>query len=427
MNNDRSTHKYRKSPPRQYTHDPLQSQPLSANGRSEDSPRSEPLNGYNRGTDSLDARRSSGPLAQRPDPRRTRQLLRQQILATRKNGEDTGHIDPDINLNVDPYEEPLDSLDAYEDEVDTTLYSNRRARFGANRGYSGSSRRPAQREEGIIESPTRVPFDDELDYLDPDVGYDEEEQDPLAGRVGYAPETDVPARGYRRSQPLEYDDEAYEEEEELPPAKPERQSRPKQKKGGVSRRKLIAGAVIVTGGAIAAYELGPKIPGALQSAGTNIEHQIQDAFNRGLAAGEEAARKELINGLDALEGVSLDAAINAAKLTRTAYDVFVSPIITLAATIADDFLQALLSALLRARSWLANINADNATLIALTNILQSWVNQVHTMPKKLQTITETDLDGAQAYLNSLKRKIQEEQARLNGQKPSSTPTTTPKQ
>jgi hypothetical protein len=43
------------------------------------------------------------------------------------------------------------------------------------------------------------------------------------------------------------------------------------------------------------------------------------------------------------------------------------------------------------------------------------------MPKKLQTITETDLDGAQAYLRALQRKIQEEQAKLNGQQITPTP------
>src|SRR6202035_3750071 len=90
------------------------------------------------------------------------------------------------------------------------------------------------------------------------------------------------------------EDSDYEEEEAL--------AKPKKKKGFLSRRKLIVGAVVVGGGAIAAYELGPKIPQALQNAGTNIEHQLQDAFNRGVAAGGEAVRKELINGLDTLEG-----------------------------------------------------------------------------------------------------------------------------
>lgn len=56
-----------------------------------------------------------------------------------------------------------------------------------------------------------------------------------------------------------------------------------------------------------------------------------------------------------------------------------------------------------------------AHLLALTNVLQNWVEQVHNMPKKLQTITETDLDGAQAYLRALQRTIQQQQVILNGQ------------
>src|SRR6266567_3096811 len=129
-----------------------------------------------------------------------------------------------------------------------------------------------------------------------------------------------------------------------------------------------------------------------------------------------------------MEGVSLDAAIGAARLTRVAYDVFVSPLVTLAATVADDFLSISLAALIKARSWLQQINVDNATLAALQSVLQNWVKQVNTMPKKLQTITETDLDGAQAYLAALHRKIQEEQAKLNGQSTPTTPTpkSTPK-
>ena len=181
-------------------------------------------------------------------------------------------------------------------------------------------------------------------------------------------------------------------------------------------------------GGVAAYELGPKIPGAINNVGTNIEHEIQDAYNRGLAAGAEAVRKEFITALDSLEGVSLQAAMAAAKLTRVAYDAFVSPLVTLAATVTGDFLNVTLQALGIARGFLAKFNQDNETLAALQTVLQNWVKQVNTMPKKLQTITETDLDGAQAYLAALHRKIQEEQAKLNGQSTPTTPTpkSTPK-
>ena len=205
--------------------------------------------------------------------------------------------------------------------------------------------------------------DDELDYIDPDLGYDydyiDEDEDPLAYRLPYS----EVARGKRRSEPLEYDEE--EQEEVVKPSK--------KKKKGVSRRKMLLIGAAAAGTAVAGYELLPKVPHALEQAGTNIEHQIQEAFNNGMAAGEEAVRKEFINALDTMEGVSLDAAIGAARLTRVAYDVFVSPLVTLAATVADDFLSITLAALIKARSWLQQINADNATLAALQSVLQSWV------------------------------------------------------
>ncbi len=394
MNYDRAEKRtYRKSPGRQYgyEYDPLHSEPLTSNGRSNSSPQSEPLTGFLQDADTTGARRSSGPLSPRPDPRRTRQLLRQQILATKKANleEDTGQLDPDIDVEyAAPAPRPPAPVPA---------------------------RRPTRQYREPVEPPP-APYERELERLDPDLGYDEfYDDDPLAGRVGYAESPRaamiervpaIPDAGRRRAIPLA--EPEWEEEEEPRPRK-------KKKKGLFSRRKLIAGAILVGGGAVAAYELGPKIPGALESAGSNIEHQIQDAFNQGFAAGGQAVRKELINGLDTLEGVSLEGAMGAAKLTRVAYDVFVSPIVTLASTIADDFLSALLNALIKARGWLQQINADNSTLIALTSILQNWVTQVHNMPQKLQTITDTDLDGATAYLSALQRKIQQEQAILNGQ------------
>lgn len=400
MNEDRSGKRtYRRSPGREYgyEYDPLHSNPLSGNGqsgRSSVSPQSEPLMGKMKNAGTSSSTRSSGVLSPRPDPRRTRQLLRQNILATKaRNGAaaDTGHIDPEIRLNS---------------------YSPDTSRPQGG-GQAPQSRRYVEPVEHL--EPPAMPYEDELEYLDPDAGYDEE-IDPLAGRVGYPiaqREPEILLNGRRgsngsRSMPLAEPDIEEEEEDQ-------RGRKKKKKKGLLSRRKLIVGAVLVGGGAAAAYEFGPKIPALLESAASNVEHQVQDAFNRGFAAGGTAVRKELINGLDTLEGVSLEGAVAAANLTRTAYDVFVSPIVTLASTIAGDFLSALLNALIKARGWLQQINADNATLVALTNILQSWVNQVNTMPKKLQTITDTDLDGAQAYLRNLQRTIQQQQAILNGQ------------
>jgi hypothetical protein len=196
-----------------------------------------------------------------------------------------------------------------------------------------------------------------------------------------------------------------------------------QKKRKATRRKFLLGAAAVTGAAVVAYEVVPRIPQAVGDGAANIEHQLQQAFQNGVAAGAESARKEIINSLDTLEGTSLEGAIAAARLTRVAYDVFVSPLVTLAANVADDFLSVTLQALITGRKWLAQINEDSPTLAALQTVLQSWVDQAKTMPKKVQAITDSDLDGAQAYLRALQRKIQEEQAKLNGQ---TTPTPAPR-
>jgi hypothetical protein len=244
--------------------------------------------------------------------------------------------------------------------------------------------------------------------MDPDLGYDEE--DLLEERLRQAP-LRAPANA-RRTRVLDEEDEDELLEAELA-----------EKKRKAGRRKFLLGAVAVGGTAVAAYEILPRLPQAIGSGAANIEHQLQQAFQNGVTSGANAARKDLLNGLDSLEGFSLDGAIEAAKLTRVAYDVFVSPLVTLAAAVADDFLKVTLNALITGRKWLAQINEDSPTLAALQTVLQSWVDQVGAMPKKIQTITDSDLDGAQSYLRALQRKIQQEQAQLNSQ---GTPTPAPK-
>ncbi len=183
------------------------------------------------------------------------------------------------------------------------------------------------------------------------------------------------------------------------------------------------GALAVGGAGVAAYEIAPKIPGVVNGAASNIEHQLEDAFNKGLAQGADNARKELLTALQNLEGFTLDGAIGAAKLTRQAYTVFVSPIVKVGSVIAGDFLTTMLRAVTTARGWLKNAYLDNGTLEAVQTILQSWVNDVKTLPQQLDAITATDLDGAQSYLKALEAKVKDEQAKLNK---SGTPTSAPK-
>jgi hypothetical protein len=430
---------YRKSPGRQYgyDYDPLHSSSQNGSSQSGRLDAQAQSDGWPSqvvvGSD--DNPRTTGLLAPRPNPRRTRQLLRQNILASKTKSVplvETDQLAPDINTR---HFAPTENQGDY-DEQDDTLYSSRRARSLQAYPYH-------PRSESYIESGRNMAVSQDQigvpDYLDPDLGINEsdfEDEDPLARRLArpeqqrnrtparriddYAPE--VYEREKRRSAPVEYEED-YAEEDAYADEELEEQPARRKKKKAVSRRKLLFGAIALGGTAVAAYELAPRIPAALENAGTNIEHQLQDAFNRGVAAGGEAVRKDFINALDDLEGVSLNAAIDAAKLTRTAYDVFVSPIVTLSATIAGDFLSAINVALETGIGWLDKINYGSPTLNALQTVVNSWVKQAHNLPQKWQSATDTDLDGAQSYLRALQRKIQQEQAILNSQ---TTPTATPK-
>ncbi len=277
------------------------------------------------------------------------------------------------------------------------------------------------------QKPRRKEEEDEwrnFDFVDPDIGY----EDPLDQRIGFAEHPPVRRPSdYRASRrPVQFDAEPFDEDEYADEEEYEDERaarRHKAKKRKLTRRRLLWGLGLgaVAAGGVAAYELAPKLPQALEGVGTNIEKQLQDAYSKGIAAGEEAVRKEFLNALDDMEGISLQAAIGSARLTRLAYDAFVSPLVTLAATITGDFLSIILNALITGRGWLSRIGQDNDTLAAIQTVLETWKQKVTELPMELQSITDADLDGAQSYLRALQRKIQQEQAKLNS---AATPTTT---
>jgi hypothetical protein len=428
MPNDRSERRsYRKSPGRQYgyEYDPLRSRSTASQSGRADNAQSERWQ-----THSEPSR--SAALAQRPDPRRTRQLLRQNIIASKAHAAD----DDVEQLEQHEQERHAPRMPAHEGSDSVPL--------SRSRNYSPPPTRSSHVAQPHLPS-TRELMDEgeeedewaDFEDVDPDIGYEEPfegQQEYVAGpparsaqlppvpypRAGAA--TRVPERSRRLARPQDEEDEDDYYEEDEPP------TRRRRKKRKVSRRKLLVGLglVAVGGGAAAAYEFGPKVPQALGNVGSNIEHQLQDAFNKGVTQGAEQVRKEFITSLEDLEGFTLQGAITAARLTRVAYDVFVSPIIQAGATITGDFLSVMLQALKVGRSWLARVYQDNSTLAAIQKVLETWVAQVSNMPKQLNAITETDLDGAQAYLRALQRKIDDEKAKLNGPQPTPTAKPAPK-
>lgn len=433
---------YRKSPGREYgyDYDPLHNTHRSGSsqsGRLETAAPAERWNTQRETTDHL-ASRSGLMLAQRPDPRRTRQLMRQSILASKSRSvlpeDDTEQQESDVGPQPFFPEDDQYELDRHDDSM---LLANR---YRTHNNHLPQPYAPMPLSAPQEDVDTEENGFDEFDPVDPDIGYEDSIDAPMRypeAPLMEAPTLRPPARRVqeepqptvRRQAPVAYDEDDYDDEDDYEDGyyEDEQDSRParrrSKKKKGLTRRKLLVGLGLAAAGGVAAYELSPKIPQVLHDAGTNIEHQLEDAYNKGIAAGAEAVRKELITSLDNLEGVSLEGAMAAARLTRVAYDVFVSPIVTLAASITGDFLTITLRAFMTGRGWLKNINYDNSTLAAIQTLLESWVKQVNAMPKQLQSITDADLDGAQIYLKGLKQKIATEQAKLNN--PQTTPTPKP--
>jgi hypothetical protein len=407
---------YRKSPGRQYgyEYDPLHSRSgRSTAGQNEDWTEDD-LQGSQSGT-------GGELLSRRPDARRTRQLMRKSIIASKtRTGSEEAQFEEQEGEGHYPAEE----------------------QYEPNRRYI-PSRRPQSQELTHPHLPSTQELMDEeeagapLAYpeVDPDAGYEEaaelepgyEERGPYA--YSALPPVASARQGMRPSRALdpryedeyedyedEFVDDGYEEEQ------PRNREPRRRKKRKMSRRGLIVGlgAAAVGAGGVVAYELAPQVPQAIGAAGANIERQLQDAFNKGLSQGADNARKEIITSLENLEGFTLEGAVTAARLTRVAYDVFVSPVIKIGATVATDFLDAMLKSFKTARMLLAGVYQDNVTLQSIQKVLETWVAQVSKMPQQLDTITQTDLDGAQAYLRELQRKIEDEKAKLNGTNPKST-------
>src|SRR5262249_11213912 len=134
----------------------------------------------------------------------------------------------------------------------------------------------------------------------------------------------------------------------------------------------------------------PKSP--LSNALGDVGKQVNDAFNRGVSQGANDAKRALLTSLDTVDNFTLQGAVDAAILTRSAYDVFVSPIVKDGSAIAADFLDVMLNSFKAARGILAGVNQDNATLAAIQTVLQSWVDNVQNLPKQLNAIVDTDLD-----------------------------------
>jgi len=152
-----------------------------------------------------------------------------------------------------------------------------------------------------------------------------------------------------------------------------------------SRRKALLGLGalgVVGAGALAA-------PIAIPA----IERQIQLAEEQFLA-------QQLGN----LEGIPLDAAIEAAEITRAAVKAIVIPLATVLATLDAGALTEMINTLSLAHTLIADAHGNTRDVDALRKVLISWRANVNHLPISLEAYTTADINSAEIYLKALKQK-----------------------
>ena len=152
----------------------------------------------------------------------------------------------------------------------------------------------------------------------------------------------------------------------------------------VGRRALFATAATATvcgAGALAAPKLIPM-----------LESKAQDM-----------ARAALLDELGNLEGVSLDAAIRAAELTRVAVKIIVLPLARFVALVGAGALSVLLKALDLARNAMALVHLDTSVLDAFRDVVAGWQSDVTSLPIALDAYTTADIESGERYLRALKQ------------------------
>lgn len=109
--------------------------------------------------------------------------------------------------------------------------------------------------------------------------------------------------------------------------------------------------------------------------------------------------------LGELEGVSIDAALEAAQITRVAVQVIVVPVARLVATLGSDALDLVLGTLALAHNALALIHVSTETIDQLHAVVTSWKAGITALPIALNAYTTADITSAETYLRAIKKNM----------------------
>jgi hypothetical protein len=125
---------------------------------------------------------------------------------------------------------------------------------------------------------------------------------------------------------------------------------------------------------------------------------------------QDAERAAVLAELEQIEGVSIDAAIQAAELTRVAVQTIVLPVARFVALVGGDALGLLLSAIDAARAALHAVGASSTLLDEFRAVVVSWQASLTSLPIALNNFVNADIQSAETYLKTLKQMIQRQQS-----------------
>lgn len=162
---------------------------------------------------------------------------------------------------------------------------------------------------------------------------------------------------------------------------------PISRKPRVGRRAFLATATTATvcgAGVLAAPQLIPA-----------LESKAQDM-----------GRAALLNEIGNLEGVSLDAAIRAAEVTRAAVKILALPLARFVSAMGVGALSLLLDALQLAHNAMAMLRLNTTMLDAFRDVVTSWQKGVTSLPITLAAYTTADIESGEKYLRALKQMVE---------------------
>lgn len=170
-------------------------------------------------------------------------------------------------------------------------------------------------------------------------------------------------------------------------------------KPSVAKLTAVAGARKSAGFRRRAFVVGATT-GILCGVGAVVAPRALPALE---AQAQAMARDAVLDELGQLEGVSLDAAIRAAELTRQAVTVIVLPLARFVALIGNGALDLLLKSVDTARAAMSILHISTTLLDAFRDVVVSWRRGVSALPITLDRFLTADIMSAETYLRALKR------------------------